>query len=164
MAERILLKKLTDDKFEDHCKLLVSNNVYDSFDEAKKKERDWFEKAVGEYDENKPEFYSMGVFNDGELIGNVIAEKMDFENKKCEIGFWIGKDYQRKGYATEAVKTFLDSLDKKFGFSRFEACHYSDNYAPSGVLKKIGFRADGLEKQVYKKEGVWIDKVFYVKN
>ena len=38
------------------------------------------------------------------LVGTVGIKNIDFVNKKANIGYWIGKQYQSKGIATECVK------------------------------------------------------------
>lgn len=31
---------------------------------------------------------------------------MDYENRRIEMGYWIGKEFQGKDYATEAISLF----------------------------------------------------------
>ena len=37
------------------------------------------------------------------LAGTIAIKDIDYINKKTNIGYWIGKQYQRKGIATESI-------------------------------------------------------------
>ena len=58
------------------------------------------------------------------------------------MGYHIGKEYTRKGYASEALKAFLEymmthkNLDKVYGICVWE------NYASQRVLEKCGFKKE----------------------
>lgn len=52
------------------------------------------------------EFYAIELKESGKVIGNVYFGKRDFEAK--EIGYIVNRDYQRKGYALEAINAVID--------------------------------------------------------
>ena len=59
-----------------------------------------------------------------------------------ELGYWIGKRWQRRGFATEAVHGVLQ-LARALGLETVEAGHFLDNPASGGVLAKAGFVPTG---------------------
>jgi RimJ/RimL family protein N-acetyltransferase len=42
------------------------------------------------------------------LVGTIGIKDIDYVNKKANIGYWIGKQYQGKGIATECIKLVVN--------------------------------------------------------
>ena len=58
------------------------------------------------------------------------------------IGYWIARQHQGNGYATEAVQALV-KLARTLGYSRVRADHFADNPASGRVLRKAGFLPTG---------------------
>ena len=58
------------------------------------------------------------------------------------IGYWIARDRQGRGYATEAARALLD-VARTLGHGRVRAFHFADNPASGRVLRKAGFVPTG---------------------
>jgi RimJ/RimL family protein N-acetyltransferase len=132
---KITLRKYRLSDLDRHIELLKSNKVKTS----KSKEKKWLEKAINNYKEKNPQFYVFAILLNKKLIGNVIAEKIKSES--LHIGYWIGKDYWNKGYATKAVKLFIKEIKKKFKPKKILAS--SSNPASRRVLEKCKFKKIG---------------------
>jgi RimJ/RimL family protein N-acetyltransferase len=63
----------------------------------------------------------------------------------AELGYWIGKPYWGRGYATEAVGALVAHAFDADGFDFLMAGHFADNPASAAVLRKLGFVAQGGE-------------------
>ncbi len=59
-----------------------------------------------------------------------------------ELGYWVGRPYWSRGYATEAVLA-LESLAFHHGISRLAAETFPHNQASQRVLLKSGFQHEG---------------------
>lgn len=59
-----------------------------------------------------------------------------------ELGYWIGRDWQGRGFATEAVQGAVQ-VAEALGIAVLEAGHYLDNPASGKVLRKAGFSPTG---------------------
>ena len=140
MKQRISLRQYKSSDLDRHAELLAQNKVYRSKSAAKKKESPWLSKAILNYKSSNPKFYVLAILLDKKVIGNIIAEKIDFKGKKAELGFWIGRYYWGKGYATNALNLFITFLRKKFGIKTFKAEYKSNNPASGRVLEKAGFK------------------------
>jgi RimJ/RimL family protein N-acetyltransferase len=57
-----------------------------------------------------------------------------------EVGYWFGRPYWGRGYATEALRAFVKLADALGGL---EAGHFVDNPASGRVLEKAGFAYTG---------------------
>lgn len=78
------------------------------------------------------------------------------------VGYWIGKPYWGKGYATEAVEGFLQFCERELRLKRLRAEVFEDNERSLRVLEKCGFRPQKLRKVNYADRGgkrkIWILK------
>lgn len=68
-----------------------------------------------------------------------------FGDDHAELGYWIGKPYWGKGYATEAVGALIAHAFGSDGFDYLKAGHFTDNPASARILRKLGFVAQGEE-------------------
>ena len=76
------------------------------------------------------------------LVGTIGAHARP--NGDMEIGYALGRDAWRRGYATEAVQGLVRWAKARFTPDRFVACVFADNPASEAVLHKAGFaRTDG---------------------
>lgn len=68
----------------------------------------------------------------GRVAGNVVSWE---QSGKCNVGYWLGKEYWGKGVASAALSLFLTEFEKRPLFSHV-AKH---NVASIHVLQKCGF-------------------------
>ena len=80
---------------------------------------------------------------EGRLIGICgVQPQLDFM-----LGYWFGKPYWGRGYATEAVRRVTKFAFDELGTNRLTASWIDDNPASGRVLEKIGCKPDGTEEQ-----------------
>lgn len=80
---------------------------------------------------------------DGTLIGSISADTQGISilchsEREIELGYWIGTDYQGRGYGKEAAKALLDEA-KRCGFEVAWASYFPGNSASKGLLKSLAF-------------------------
>ena len=61
----------------------------------------------------------------------------------CELGYWLGREYWGRGYATEASNSLLNYVRENTSLRKFRANVYKENIASSKVLQKLGFKQTG---------------------
>lgn len=68
----------------------------------------------------------------------------------AELGYWLGSRYWGCGYMTEAASALCDEgFSKKVGLDIIAAQCGSSNLRSAGVLKKIGFKKEGVLRRAY---------------
>ena len=74
-----------------------------------------------------------------------------FEDKDPapETGYWIGRDYWGRGYATEALEGALVWASRKWKRRVMLAGHFADNPASGRVLEKAGFLYTGETRRAF---------------
>jgi len=88
------------------------------------------------------------------FIGSCGCYKLDKSNRSIEIGYDLHPDYWRQGIMTEAVKAMINfAYSEAFFFylNRIEALTYVDHSASIGLLKKLGFKEEGIRREA----GFW---------
>ena len=89
--------------------------------------------------------FALNIFLDNKLIGGV-SLTLDGDNY-YDLGYWLGKDYWGKGYATESSKKLLEYALGKLNSSKIKSGYFVDNLTSGNVLKKLGFKEVGIEKR-----------------
>ncbi len=78
------------------------------------------------------------------LMGCLGLVNVSLDGQEAELGYWIGRDYWSKGYASEAVALVIDSLFlSQPQLLRITASCYKRNAASARVLEKCGLLGVG---------------------
>ena len=88
---------------------------------------------------------ALNIFLDNQLIGGVGLHLHN--DNYYELGYWLGKDYWGKGYATESSKYLLEYALGKLDSPKIKSGYFIDNLPSGNVLKKLGFKEIGIEKR-----------------
>jgi RimJ/RimL family protein N-acetyltransferase len=96
----------------------------------------------------------------GHQIGG-IGLRVDREHQHAELGYWLGVSYWAQGYATEAAREMLRYGFEDLKLHRIFASHFKDNPASRRVLKKIGMRYEGCQREHIRKWETFIDSELY---
>lgn len=116
------------------------------------------EQALKKTDEGQ--LYAFGIFltSTDKLIGDISLTQIargDLQN--CYTGFTLDKEYNAKGYTTEALQLVVDFAFRELKLHRIEAGAMPDNIASIRVLEKAGFKKEGIAKENLKINGQWTD-------
>lgn len=77
------------------------------------------------------------------------------------LGYWIGQRYARQGYMREAIEALVHHAFTKLDLSRIEAACLPENGPSRGVLKKSGFKYEGVAQSYLQINGRWRNHVLY---
>ena len=83
-----------------------------------------------------PGLYAIRLKETGQLIGIMVL--CDETETSCEIGYGIGSAWWGRGYATEAVKTFIQYCFEEKGLREVYASFFTGNDASRHVMEKCG--------------------------
>ena len=62
------------------------------------------------------------------------------ETKEIEVGYAIAKNFQKKGYATEAARKMLEYGFCELNLEKIVAVAYPENEASQNVMKRLGMK------------------------
>ena len=128
MAEAVHLNSLDED-----YRRFVPDDVFETVEEA----AETVEFLIGVYKNGDGPLVYPVLLKDGTYVGYVQA--VPFDDGTWEIGYHIGSNYTKQGYATEAVKAFLPVIMPKLGISRIVGICLADNKASAKVMERCGF-------------------------
>ena len=113
---------------------------------------------------NMDRAYSFLIFknDDKTLLGGInIGNVRRGVSQSASLGYWIGEKYARNGYMKEALKLLIPSLFVDLRLNRIEAATLEENIASKSLLKKIGFKKEGVLRKYLKINGTWRDHILY---
>ena len=154
-TERLILRKITD---EDAIKLY--RNIYNNFDYFKF----YYQLPFNSFEDYKAlvekykDYYANGnhyrwgivLKDNNEIIGLVQLHTKDLLNKNCKIGYIIGYNYTKKGYAKEAVEKVIDFGFNKLNFHRIDANIVVENIPSIKLAESVGMHYESLREDSYK--------------
>ena len=113
---------------------------------------------------NMDRAYSFLIFktDDKTLLGGInIGNVRRGVSQSASLGYWIGEKHSRNGYMKEALKLLIPSLFVDLRLNIIEAATLEENIASKNLLKKIGFKKEGVLRKYLKINGTWRDHILY---
>ena len=81
----------------------------------------------------------------GVFMGSINLTPDEGDPQKGEIGFYMGSEFQSKGYATEATRILSNFALRDLGYQTLYAAVHPDNVASQRVLVKVGYQETGIK-------------------
>ena len=128
MAEAVHKESLDEDN-----RRFVPDEVFETVEDA----AETVEFLMSVYENGNGSLVYPVTLKDGTYIGYVQA--VPFDDGTWEIGYHIGKNYTKQGYATEAVNAFLPVIMKQIGITEMTGICLADNKASVKVMERCGF-------------------------
>jgi ribosomal-protein-alanine N-acetyltransferase len=120
--------------------------------------RSWIEKKLDTF--AKGEEMALAIELEGEYIGSV-GFFLNRRDDAGELGYWIGKPYWGRGFASLAVDAMLRFGFEELNLHRIQAQVMMRNAGSARVLEKALLRFEGLLRGSIKKNGVYEDVRMY---
>lgn len=98
------------------------------------------------FDEGEAVTFAISGKETAELIG-AISIHVQKGNRLAEVGYWVGKPYWNRGYATEATKAVIAYGFDQLDLNRIQARHMTKNPASGRVMEKAGMKREGILRQ-----------------
>lgn len=99
---------------------------------------------------------------DGALVGTVCLQWIDWSNLAANFGYFLGKEFEGNGFATESLHLVLDFV-KGLGIHRVGISAAVENERSSALALRLGFSFEGISKEAEFLHGKWRDVNRYAK-
>lgn len=96
-----------------------------------------------------------------ELLGTIGFYRIQWNNKRGEVGFALRREFHRNQYMSEALKAILEWGYLSFHFHSIEAVIDPNNQASENLLLKHGFVKEGHLRENFFFEDHFYDSVIY---
>lgn len=107
--------------------------------------------------------FGIELKEEGRIIGGIGLHRIDKFHGKTEIGYWLGQDYWRNGYGSEALQAVISFAFGRLKLRKLEAGVFDGNPSSGKLLEKFGFKHEGTRIQTYrcKADGKVKDEYLY---
>jgi ribosomal-protein-alanine N-acetyltransferase len=98
---------------------------------------------------------------DDKLLGTVTLINFDFDHRRAEVGYALGREHWGNGYVQEALHALLDYAFGVLELHRIEADVDPRNAASIRTLERLGFQREGYLRERWHVGGEIFDGLFY---
>jgi ribosomal-protein-serine acetyltransferase len=96
------------------------------------------------------------------LIGYLGIKKIDYNISKCELFYFIDKDFEGKGIVSKAVSDVIAICFKELSMNKIFICTSKINFGSQRIALKHGFIQEGILREEFKNsEGILEDINYY---
>jgi ribosomal-protein-serine acetyltransferase len=95
------------------------------------------------------------------FMGVVGLETLAHLHESCELGYWLRTDTVGRGYMTEASRALLDWAFGPLHAHRVRVAASTENHPSLAVIKRLGFRFEGIARQAERCGGRWLDHAVF---
>lgn len=88
--------------------------------------------------------FAAGIWSEGQFCGVIGTHKLDWLNRKGEIGYWLGRSFQGKGIIAASCRAVVTHLLCEIGMNRVEIHCASGNDKSCAVARRLGFAEEGI--------------------
>lgn len=109
------------------------------------------------------------IFQNGEFRGvfsliSILRTHRSLTYNRAELAYWIGPEFEGQGIMTEAGNRILEYAYDDLGLHKLTVGHHTVNSSSEKLILRLGFEFLFLEREVFMKNGEWVDCKFYELN
>ncbi len=91
--------------------------------------------------------FTAGIWSGTRLVGTIGMQRIDWINRRVEIGYWLGREYEGRGIVTDACRAVLTHLFHELELHRVEIRCATGNARSAAIAKRLGFTLDGTLRE-----------------
>src|SRR5665213_4270278 len=101
--------------------------------------------SLEQYASNKG--FAAGIWSERQFCGVIGTHKLDWLNRKGEIGYWLGRSYQGRGIVTVACRAVVTHLLGEMDLNRVAIHCAQGNEKSCAVAERLGFLEEGVARE-----------------
>ncbi len=91
-------------------------------------------------------FWAIADSKTDEFMGTIGFNNWNFHNQRAEVSYDLLSEHWRKGIMTRALRNVMIFGFKNMNLYRVEARTMLDNQPSKGLLEKVGFKQEGIQR------------------
>ncbi len=103
--------------------------------------QEWIKRNLEQFARN--EGLTIGIWYKGALAGQIEFD-LNWNDRKMEIGYWLGASFQGKGLVTNACRVLINHAFYELNLNRVEMRCAVENKKSRKIPEKLGFREEGI--------------------
>ncbi len=129
------------------------------YETAVEDSRSFVRRSLQSYLDN--EGFTMGIRFWGQLAGVIGYHPVNWPNRKVEIGYWLGADFQGKGIMTRACYAVVQYAFEKLLLNRVTILCATGNLRSRAIPERLGFTQEGTMREAEWLYDHFVDLVVY---
>ena len=101
------------------------------------------------------------LFAGATLCGSIRLKNIDADDRKAEIGYFVGSQFEGRGIVTGAVCAVLAHAFESLLLNRVELRCAAGNQRSIRIAERVGFTLEGVLRQDELLNGVFVDQNVY---
>lgn len=103
------------------------------------------------------EGFAAGIWNGNEFIGVIGTRRIDWLNRKVEVGYWMGREFQGRGIMTDACRVVVNYLLTELELNRVEIQCATRNFKSAAIPRRLNFTLEGTRREAEVVNGTFHD-------
>ena len=105
----------------------------------------FIQSALEQYARN--EGFHAGIWLDDRFSGAIGFHKIDWDNRRVELGYWLGHSYQGRGVMTDCCRAAVEYAFGEWELNRVQIRCAVDNIRSCAIPRRLGFTLEGVLRQ-----------------
>ncbi len=105
--------------------------------------------------------YEIGIWHGDRMAGQIGYNYFDNNDRRTEIGYWLGKGFQGKGLITRSCRALIDNAFNNMNINRIEIRCGTENLKSRSIPEKLGFKLEGIARESEYLHDRFIDLAVY---
>lgn len=121
--------------------------------------REWIRQNLEQFANNKG--FAIGIWYKGAMAGEIDYSNLSWSHRRVEIGYWLGASFQGRGLITRSCRVLINHAFNELKLNRVEMICAVENKKSRRIPEKLGFREEGIIRQVEWLHDHFVDQVIY---
>ncbi len=105
--------------------------------------------------------YEIGIWYQDQIAGQIGYNYFNNEDRRTEIGYWLGKEFQGKGLITRSCRVLIYNAFTHLNLNRIEIRCGTENLKSRSIPEKLGFKLEGIARESEYLHDHFIDLAIY---
>ena len=101
--------------------------------------------------------FAAGIWKGDCLAGTIGLHRIDWLNRRVEIGYWLAREFQGRGLMTDACRCLIAHAFRELDLHRVEIRCATENLRSSAIPRRVGFTRDGTLREAQLVNGRYYD-------
>jgi ribosomal-protein-serine acetyltransferase len=101
--------------------------------------------------------FAAGIWCGGVLAGTIGMHRIDWMNRRVELGYWLAREFEGRGIMTDACRAVTTHCFQDLGLHRVEIRCAVENVKSAAVPRRLGFQLEATLREANLLGGVYHD-------
>jgi ribosomal-protein-serine acetyltransferase len=105
--------------------------------------------------------FTAGIWNGNTFSGVIGTHKIDWLNRRVEVGYWLAQSFRGKGIMTEACRAVVTHALGELDLHRVEILCAAGNAKSAAIPRRLGFTFEGILRERQRLNGQFHDMLLF---